>query len=69
MAKQTTDYSKLSTKQLQDKLAELRADQLQAKQSLAAGELVNPRVVTSIRKDIARVMTYLNKPTVKEEKD
>lgn len=68
MAK-TTDYSKMTPKQLQDQLAELRQEQLTAKQALAAGELVNPRVITRQRKDIARVMTYLNKPTVKEEQD
>lgn len=34
-----------------------RADYLQAKQSHAAGELVNPRILTTTRKEIARLMT------------
>lgn len=44
------------TQQLEAKRTELR-DQTK---SLRAGELVNPRVVRSTRKDIARVLTKLN---------
>ncbi|HET6622791.1 MAG TPA: 50S ribosomal protein L29 [Candidatus Saccharimonadales bacterium] len=68
MAKQTTK-SEQTPKQLHDQLAQLKSELLEAKQSLAAGELVNPRVITKTRKDIARIMTKLNQPTVKEEKD
>ncbi|HET7630149.1 MAG TPA: 50S ribosomal protein L29 [Candidatus Saccharimonadales bacterium] len=69
MAKQATTKPEQTSKQLQEQLAKLKVELLEAKQSLAAGELVNPRVVTKTRKDIARVMTKLNQPTVKEEKD
>ena len=41
-----------------------RADLLEAKRSLAAGELANPRVLGTYRKDIARLLTEIN---VKEQ--
>lgn len=41
-----------------------RKDLLEAKRSLASGELVNPRVLGAYRKDIARLLTEIN---VKEQ--
>lgn len=41
-------------------LAEKRQDLLNYRKSLAAGELVNPRVVRATRKDIARLLTKIN---------
>lgn len=41
--------------QLHTELAEKQADQIAAKRSHAAGELVNPRVLTTTRKEIARL--------------
>ena len=41
-----------------------RKDLLEAKQSLASGELANPRVLGAYRKDIARLLTEIN---VKEQ--
>jgi ribosomal protein L29 len=41
------------------KLAEARTDLLEARRSNAAGELVNPRVITKTRKEIARLSTAL----------
>ena len=43
------------TKELQTK----RQDLIEAKRSLAARELVNPRVVTATRKEIARLLTAI----------
>ncbi len=43
-----------------DQLAAKRNDLLEARKSLAAGELVNPRVIGSYRKDIARLLTTIN---------
>ena len=37
-----------------------RKDLLEAKRSLASGELVNPRVLGAYRKDIARLLTEIN---------
>ena len=39
---------------LKKELAEKRNDLLQAKRSHAAGELVNPKALRSLRKEIAR---------------
>lgn len=47
-------------KSLQEQLAEKRVDLHEAKKSLAAGELVNPRVISALRKDIARLLTNIN---------
>ena len=46
---------------LKKEVAEKRNDLLQAKRSHAAGELVNPKALRSLRKDIARLLTQLNK--------
>lgn len=45
--------------QLRVELQAKRADQLAARKSHAAGELVNPRVITTIRKEIARLSTAI----------
>ncbi|MBP9667862.1 50S ribosomal protein L29 [Candidatus Saccharibacteria bacterium] len=47
-------------KTLHEQLAEKRADLLIYRKSLAANELVNPRAITTIKKDIARILTKLN---------
>jgi len=45
---------------LKKELAEKRNDILQAKRSHAAGELVNPKALRSLRKEIARLLTQIN---------
>ena len=45
---------------LKKELAEKRNDLLQAKRSHAAGELVNPKTLRSLRKEIARLLTQIN---------
>lgn len=45
---------------LKKEVAEKRHDLLQAKRSRAAGELVNPKALRSLRKDIARLLTQIN---------
>ena len=45
---------------LKKELAERRNDLLQAKRSHAAGELVNPKALRSLRKEIARLLTQIN---------
>jgi len=49
-----------SEKNLQEQLTDKRADLFAARQSLAAGELVNPRVITQYRKEIAQILTKIN---------
>ena len=46
--------------ELNAEVATKRADLLEAKRSLAAGELANPRVLGTYRKDIARLLTEIN---------
>jgi ribosomal protein L29 len=46
--------------ELKAEVATKRADLLEAKRSLAAGELANPRVLGTYRKDIARLLTEIN---------
>lgn len=45
---------------LKKELAGKRNDLLQAKRSHAAGELVNPKALRSLRKEIARLLTQIN---------
>lgn len=57
--------------QLHIDLATLRSDQLESRKSHIQGELVNPRVLTVQRKNIARTITAINsanRSAVKEEK-
>lgn len=56
--------------QLQEELTKLRGEHLESRKSHRGGELVNPHILNTQRKAIARVMTALNasKATaVKEE--
>jgi ribosomal protein L29 len=60
-AKKTTKAAVVKTvDDLKKELAEKRNDLLQAKRSHAAGELVNPKALRSLRKDIARLLTQIN---------
>jgi ribosomal protein L29 len=59
------DLKSKSVKQLHDLLAEKRTDLAAAHRSLAAGELPNPRVVATTRRDIARILTVINDPSQK----
>lgn len=51
---------------LQKDLAAKRQDLLEAKRANAAGELVNPRVITSYRKEVARLLTEINQKKEQE---
>lgn len=60
-AKKSTKAAVVKTvDDLKKELAEKRHDLLQAKRSHAAGELVNPKALRSLRKDIARLLTQIN---------
>ena len=54
--------------QLKEELITKRSDLLEAKRSNAAGELVNPRVITNTKKEIARLLTAI-KATEQEQKE
>lgn len=56
--------------QLREDLAKLQAAHLESRKSHRAGELVNPHILTTQRKEIARAHTAIslaNKTAVKEE--
>jgi ribosomal protein L29 len=58
--KTTKKAAPKAEKTLVEQLFEKRNDLLEAKKSHAAGELINPRVLTTTRKDIARLLTKIN---------
>lgn len=62
MAEKTTKKTpaKAPEKSVQEQLAAVRKDLLDAQKTHRSGELVNPRVIGQYRKEIARLMTKLN---------
>lgn len=62
MAKATPKKEAIVTSitDLEQQLTTKQQDLAQAKRSHKAGELVNPRVLSTTRKDIARLMTQIN---------
>jgi ribosomal protein L29 len=56
-------------KDLQAQLAQLRQELNDARRSLAANELPNPRVVSNTRREIARTLTALNATKTKTKKE
>lgn len=59
-AKTTKKSAPKTEVSLLEQVTQKRKDLLDAKKSHKAGELVNPRVLGELRKDIARIMTKLN---------
>lgn len=57
-----------SLEQLKTDLSTKRNDLLEAKRGHRAGELVNPRVITMTRKEIARINTAIRAEELKETK-
>lgn len=55
----------VSLEQLYATLETKQKDLLEAKRSNAAGELVNPRVITTTRKEIARTLTAIRAEQLK----
>lgn len=61
MAKATKEATEVKNLEaLQAELAEKQADLIAARRSHAANELVNPRVLGTIRKEIARLHTQIS---------
>lgn len=54
------DYSAMDVAELNKVLAEKQNDILESKRSHRSGELVNPRVLVSYRKEVARILTAIN---------
>lgn len=54
-----TTFAEQSVEELNAGLIAKRNDMLDYQRSLAAGELTNPRIITTTRKNIARIKTAL----------
>jgi ribosomal protein L29 len=69
--KKIKDAKEVKTlEQLNEELVKLQAEHLESRRSLVQGELVNPRVVTVQRKNIARLHTAISaakRDALKEE--
>ena len=57
-----------SLEELREELTTKQQDLLDSRRSHKAGELVNPRVLRTIRKEIARLKTAIRTAEVKENK-
>ena len=55
------DYSVLSHKELLGKLTELKRELFNLRCAKASGELEKPFVMRGIRRNIAKVLTFMNK--------
>lgn len=66
-AKEATEVKTLE--QLHEDLAKLRADQLDSLKSHRQGDLVNPHILTTQRKEIARTLTAINAATRASQKE
>ncbi len=54
------NYAEMKLAELRTTLAARQQDLLDSQRSHRGGELVNPRVLTATRKDIARILTAIN---------
>lgn len=66
-AKKATEVK--SVADLQKDLTAKQNDLLEAKRSHHAGDLVNPRILTTTRKEIARLHTAIRAAVIKEQKE
>lgn len=57
MSKISTELSKLSASELQQRVIELKAQQVEQKRARAAGELANPHAIKKTRREIAVALT------------
>jgi ribosomal protein L29 len=65
--KKTTQATEVKTiEQLRTELTTKRDDLLSARRGHAAGELANPRVLTSTKKEIARLLTAIRAAEISE---
>ena len=66
--KKVTKATEVKTvEQLNEELAAKRSDLLNARRGHAAGELANPRVLTSTKKEIARLLTAIRAAEISEK--
>lgn len=64
----TKEFREMTTEELQHKLKSLKSEHFNLRFSHATGQLTNPMMLNSIRKDIAKVMTILRERELAEGK-
>jgi len=55
----TKEFREMTTEELQDKLKSLKSEHFNLRFSHATGQLSNPMMLNTLKKDIAKVMTIL----------
>ncbi len=64
-----SELRKLSTKELEAKLKELKAELFNLRFQLAVNQLENPMRISAVKKDIARVKTILTQNEINARAD
>lgn len=62
------EFKDMTNEELQTKLKELKAEHFNLRFSHATGQLTNPMMLNTTKKDIARVLTILRERELKEKK-
>ncbi len=62
------DFRDMTTDELNTKLKELKSEHFNLRFSHATGQLANPMMLNTVKKDIARVLTILREREIKEKK-
>lgn len=62
------EFREMTNDELVTKLQELKTEHFNLRFSHATGQLSNPMMLHSVKKDIARVMTILRERELKEKK-
>lgn len=62
------EFREMTNDELTNKLKELKTEHFNLRFSHATGQLSNPMMLNTVKKDIARVMTILRERELKEKK-
>lgn len=68
-ANKKVDFSAMTVEQLREELTKLRSEHLESRRSHRLGELVNPHVLTSQRKTVARLLTAIGSAERSSQKE
>ena len=63
------EFRDMTTAELQNKLKELKSEHFNLRFSHATGQLSNPMMLNTVKKDIARVMTILRERELEAAKN
>ena len=63
------EFRDMTTTELQNKLKELKSEHFNLRFSHATGQLSNPMMLNTVKKDIARVMTILRERELEAAKN